>query len=162
IASRASTQPGLAFTCKTDAGPILHSRRNVHRERALTRDAAAAATDFAGIVDHLPTAMAGRAGAFECEEALCMADFSDAATGPARLRLGPSLGTSARAGFASYRGWNADLGRLAGEGFLQGDFHIVAQVRASLTTRTAAARGPHAENTFKNVGKSRAEIGAKA
>ena len=51
---------------------------------------------------------------------------------------------------------------LAGKGLVEADFHVVAQVGAALTASTAAARGSHAENAFKNIGKGRAEIGAEA
>src|SRR5439155_22604845 len=104
IAGRAAAQAGFAFTCKPDAGPILYAGRDIDRECALARNAPAAATDLARVVDHLPAAMTGRARALKRKETLGVPDLSDTSTGPARFRLGSSLRATARARFAGYRG----------------------------------------------------------
>ena len=90
-----------------------------------------------------------------------------ARAGGAGLRLGARLGAGARAGLASQGGRHLDGRRLALEGVLQHDFHVVAQVGAALAAiAAAAARAPAAEATeqiVENVGHGGGEtIAAKA
>jgi len=53
------------------------------------------------------------------------------------------------------------LRRLAGKRFLQRDFHVVAQIRAALASRAAAAAAAHTEQIIEDVGEGGGEIGAK-
>ena len=76
-----------------------------------------------------------------------------AAAHRAGLRLGAGLGAGARAGLAGDRDRNLDLRGLAEEGFLQRDFHVVAQVGAALAAAAAAALPGHAEQVFENIGE---------
>ena len=46
-------------------------------------------------------------------------------------------------------------------GFLQRDFHVVAQVGAALASGAAAAAAAHAEQIVENIGEGGGEIGAK-
>ena len=85
-----------------------------------------------------------------------------AAAHRAGLRLGAGLGAGARAGFAGDRDRNLDLRGLAVEGFLQRDFHVVAQVGAALAAAAAAALPGHAEQVFENIGEGRGKAGAEA
>src|SRR5262249_43689385 len=106
--------------------------------------------------------MAGRTGALEREEALRMANAALAAASRAVARARAALGAGARAGLAGDRSGDADLGCLAGEGFGQGDFHVVAQVCAPLASGGAAAPAAQAEQIIEDVGKARCESGAEA
>src|SRR5580704_5179027 len=108
--------------------------------------------------------MAIRAGALEREKPLGVANPALAAAGRTGFWLGAGLGAGAGAGFAGYRGRDADLRILAGERFLQRDFHIVAQIGAALAAGAAAAAAAarHAENAFEQVGEGGAELGAEA
>src|SRR5690606_25237944 len=72
-------------------------------------------------------------------------------------------------GFAGDAGWHPDLGLLAGEGFGEGDFHVVAQVgtalaRVALAGAAAAAPAAHefAEQVVEDVGHRGREVGAEA
>ena len=115
------------------------------------------------ILDHLAAALADRTGALQREEAaLGVADAAVAVAVLAGLRLGAGLGAGAGAGFAGHRGRQPHLRVLAGEGLLQRDLHVEAQVRAALAARAALARAAHAENAFEDVGEGRAEIVAEA
>ena len=105
------------------------------------------------IFDHLPTALAARAGALQRKEPLRLPHPAGTAAHRASLRLRTGFGPGAGAGFASDRDWNLDLGGLAEEGFLQRDFHVVAQVSAALAPATTAALTGHAEQVFENIGK---------
>ncbi|MGY4300594.1 hypothetical protein ACVWXN_008689 [Bradyrhizobium sp. i1.4.4] len=79
--------------------------------------------------------------------------------------LVPALGADARAGLAGDRDRNLDLRGLAAKGFLERDFHVVAQVGATLAAAAAALPG-HAEQVFEDVGEgggeARTETGAAA
>ena len=63
-----------------------------------------------------------------------MADAAGAAAMGAELQLAAGLGAGAGAGLAGDRGRDAHLGGLAGEGFVEVDFHVVAQVGAALAS----------------------------
>src|SRR5215470_2220137 len=84
-----------------------------------------------------------------------------AAAHRAGLRLGAGFGAGAGAGFTGHRSWNADLRGLAVEGFLERNLHIVTQIGAALAPARAPTPGGHAENAFKQIGKSGAEIGTE-
>ena len=76
------------------------------------------------------------------------------------LRAG--LGAGAGAGFAGDRRRQPHLRGLAGEGLLEADLHVVAQVGAALAAVAAAAAAAHAEDALEQVGEGGAEIGAEA
>src|ERR1700733_13972518 len=88
ISRRAAANAGFTLAGETDAGAVLDARWDVHRERALTRDAAGARARNAGAVDRLTAAVAIRAGALKREEALGVANAALAAAHRADLRLG--------------------------------------------------------------------------
>src|SRR5882672_8741402 len=90
-----------------------------------------------------------------------MADPAVAVAGRAGLRLGAGLGAAARAGLAGHRSRQPHLRGLAGEGLVQRDLHVEAQIGAALAARAALAAAAHAEDAFENIGKRRAEIGAE-
>src|SRR6202030_3042424 len=115
---------------------------------------------MAGGFDHLATAQTARAGSLQREKSLRLPYPAGAAAHRAGLRLGAGLGADARTGFAGDRDRNLDLGSFAEEGFLQRDFHVVAQIGAALASTAATALPGHAEQVFKNIGKGRREAGA--
>ena len=80
---------------------------------------------------------------------------------PQVFGLVPALAPMPEQDFAGDRDRNFDLGGLALEGFLQGDFHIVAQVRATLAAATAAL-ARHAEQVFENIREGGSKAGAEA
>ena len=141
---------------------------NVDRKRALLGQASVAAALAAGIGDHLAAALAGGTGAFDREEALRRADPADAAAGRAGLRAGARLCAAARAFVALDRGGNADLRRLAGEGLLQRDLHVVAKIGATLAAGAAGLAAPGAsthhlaEDVVEDVGHRRGEVAAES
>src|SRR5215467_1292964 len=161
IARRTAAQPGFALTRKADAGPILYTGRNIDRERALARDAPAAATDLARIVYDLSAAMAGWARALEREKTLRVPDLAGAAAGRTGFWFRSGLGAAPRAGLAGDRRRNADLGGFARKSLLKANFHVVAQVGSAFATGSASPRRSHSENALKNIGEGRPEIGAE-
>src|ERR1043166_7469844 len=86
VAGRTAARAGFAFTREPDARAILDPCRDVHRERALARDAAGARAGRTRILDHLAPAVTRRTRALHGEEALGMADLAVAAASRARLR----------------------------------------------------------------------------
>src|SRR6202043_2432475 len=161
-ARRPAADAGLAFAGEPDSGAVFHPLRNVDRQGPLPRHPSRADAGRAGVLDHLAAALAARAGSFQREEALRLPHPPGAAAGRAGLRLGAGLGAGARTGFAGDRDRNFDLGGLADEGFLQRDFHVVAQVLAALAPAAAAALSGHAEQILENIGKRRGKAGAEA
>src|SRR5262249_28391079 len=117
----------------------------------------------AGIVDHLAAALAVRAGPLQREEALGVAHAPLAAAGRTGLRPGPDLGARARTGLARHRGRDAHLRGLAGEGFVEADLHVVAQVGAALAAAAAATpAATHAEEIVEDIREGRGHIAEAA
>src|ERR1700730_17556889 len=153
IARRAATHTGLAFAGKPDARAVFHALRNIDRQRALARHPAGTRARRTGILDYLAAALAAGTGSLQREKSLRLPHAAGAAAHRAGFRLGAGLGTGARTGFAGHRNRNLDLGGLAEEGFLQRDFHIVAQVGAAFAAAAASALPGHAEQVFENIRK---------
>jgi hypothetical protein len=107
----------------------------------------------AGVLDHLTAALTAGAGPLKREESLGLPHAASAAAGRAGLRLGAGLGAGARTGLAGDRDRDLDLRGLALKGFLERDFHVVAQIGAALASATAAALPGHAEQVFENIGE---------
>src|SRR5262249_35759556 len=70
VARRAAAGAGVAFAGEADARAVFNARGDFDRERALFLREAAAVAGLAGVLDGLPTAMAGGAGAHHAEHAL--------------------------------------------------------------------------------------------
>src|SRR5262249_48613413 len=95
----------------------------------------------------------------EREETLGVTDASLAAAGRTSLGFGAGLGARAGAALAGHRGRDVHLGGLAAIGFLQGDFHVVAQIGAALATAAAStATAAHAEQVIEDVGEGGSHI----
>src|SRR5581483_10808602 len=88
IAGRAAAHARFALAGESNAGAVFNALRNIHRQRALTRDTAGAGARRARTVDRLATAVAVRAGALQREEALRVPDAALAAAHRADFRLG--------------------------------------------------------------------------
>src|SRR5262245_48214385 len=99
--------------------------------------------------------MTARAGPFQREKTLRVPNLAGAAAGRAWLRLGAGPGAASRASFACHRGWDANLRCFAGKSLVEGNFHVIAEVGPALTPGTPAAATCHAEDTFKDISKSR-------
>src|SRR5258707_4140351 len=153
IARRAAADPGLALASKADARAVLHALRDIDRQATLARPAPRARARGTRVFDHLAAALTAGAGSLEREKSLRLPNAAGAAAQRAGLRLGAGLGPGARTGFASDRNRNLDFGGLAEEGFLQRDFHVVAQVGTTLAPAAAAALPGHAEQVFENIGE---------
>ena len=139
IARRAAARAGLAFARQADARAVFDAGGDVDGQRALARDAAGAAADRARIVDRLAAPAACRAGALDGEETLLRPHAPVAAARRTLARPRAGLGARAGAGFARDRRWQLQARRLAVEGFLERDLHVVAEVRPAC--RAAAAPG---------------------
>ena len=74
-------------------------------------------------------------------------NLSASAARDARHNTGSRLRARAVASFAKFQPRNADFRVYPGRGFLEGQFHVVAKVRAALRAASAA---PAAENIFKS------------
>src|SRR5258707_13146289 len=153
IARRPAADAGLALAGKADARAVLHALRDIDRQAALARHAPRARARGTRVFDHLAATLTARAGSLKREKSLRLPHAASAAAQRAALRLGAGLRAGARTGFAGDGNRNLDLGGLAEEGFLQRDFHVVAQVGATLAPAAASALPGHAEQVFKNIGE---------
>src|SRR6266480_2949168 len=162
IARRSATDAGLAFAGKPNAGAIFHALRNVDRQCPLARYPSRARAGRTGIFDHLAAALTAGAGSLQREKSLRLPHPAGAAAHRAGLRLGAGLGAGARTGFAGHRDRDLDLRGLAEEGFLQRDFHVVAQVLAALAPAATSALPGHAEQIFENIREGRGKASAEA
>src|SRR5205814_8835900 len=151
IARRASANPGLALARTADAPSVLHALRYIDRQAALARPPPRARARGTRVFDHLAAALTAGTGSLEREKSLRLPHAAGAAAHRAGLRLGAGPGAGARTGFAGDRNRNHDFGGLAVEGFLQRDFHVVAQVGTTLAPAASALPG-HAEQVFENIG----------
>src|SRR6185503_13291727 len=161
-AGRSAADAGFAFAGQTNAGAVLDALRDVDRQSPVARHPSRPCAVRAGVLDHLAAALTAGAGPLQREEALGLPHPAGAAACRAGLRLGAGLGAGARAGLAGDRDRNLDLRGLAEVGFLQRDFHVVAQVGAALASAAAPALPGHAEQILENIGKRRGEAGAEA
>src|SRR5579863_9215655 len=132
IARPSAAHPRLALARQPDARAVLNAGRHIDREAALAGDAAGAGAAVARIFDDLTAALAGRASGLDGEETLLPAHPALAGAGAAGGRLGAGFGAGAQAGLAGQAGRQLDGGVLALVGVFEGDFEIVAQVRAAL------------------------------
>src|SRR3954453_20147358 len=162
VTVRPAAHAGLTLASEANARAILDTRRHVHRERALARDAAGARAVRTWIVDHLAAALTGHAGALECEEALLVPHLSGAAAGRTGLGLGAGLRAGAGAHLTGDGRRNAHLRGLAAVSLLERDLHVVAQVGATLAATAIAAPAAHPEQVFEDIREGGAEIGAEA
>src|SRR5689334_8056554 len=71
----------LAFVSHSNTGALVNARRDFHGELALAQRPAFAMAIRAGVGDHFAGAAAGRAAAFDDEEALLRAHLSHATAG---------------------------------------------------------------------------------
>src|SRR5690606_15786243 len=158
IARRSATHARFAFTGKADACAILHASRDVDGERTLFLRSTRAMTIGARLVDGLAAPVAGRAGAFNGEEALRRPHLAITLTGWTGDRLRAGRRARAGADITRNRTRHADLRLLAFKGFFQCDFHIVAQIMsarlAAAAPSAAASPAAHelAEKIVENVG----------
>ena len=151
IARRAAPHTRLTLTGQTDARSVLNTGRYVDGQRPLFRHAALTATLAAGIGDCLTATMTGRAGALDRKEALRGAHTTGTGAGRAGLGLGAGLGAGTGAGFTGHGSRNTDLRGFALVGFLQRDFHVVAQVGAAFTPAGRAARTSTAHHLAEDI-----------
>ncbi len=147
VAGGRAAQAGLALAGQADAGAVLDAGRDGDVERALALHAPRPLADLAGVLDDAPGPAAGGAGALDQEEALLRADLSRALAARAGLRAGGggTLGPGALARLAGDRGGDADIGLRTGEGFLEADLDLGAQVGPAAGGAAARAAAPAAE-----------------
>src|SRR5690606_760086 len=152
-------QPRFPLAGEADSRAILYPGGNIDRERAFFRDAPLAMAFAAWILDRLTAPAALRTGALDGKEALRRTDPAGTAAHAARDGRRAWTGAASRAFVTLHCGWHPNLGRLAGEAFLERDFHIVAQVSPALAAIRLAAMPPAhhlTENIFENIGKTAA------
>jgi hypothetical protein len=154
----------FAFARKTDAHAVFDTRWNFDRQSALLPHPAQAAAFLAGRLNNAADALTGRAGAFDREKSLLRAHAALAFAHRAICGIGTGRSAGAFAVVASDGIGNRDLLVDAGEGFLERDVEIVAQIGAAhgalLLLRTAPTAQNLAEHFVENIGKARAEFEA--
>src|SRR5258708_3253186 len=150
IARRTAIHAGLALAGQADAIALIDARGNLHRQGLVLLDAPGAAAGRAGVGHHLAGAVAGGTRLLDREEALRQPHRPRAVAGVAGLGLRAGLRAGALAGLARFHRGDADLGRGAPRGLLEGDLQVVAQVGAAEDGGTAAALAA-AENVAEDV-----------
>src|SRR5689334_3839113 len=141
IAGRSLANARFAFARDPDSSPFVDAGRYLDRKPALVDRAAFAMADRAGIADGLAASPASWAATLNREEALLGADLSGAAAGPAGV--GTAIGTSAALAFATLalrQAFDGDGLFGAGEGFLECQLNVVAQVCPTSGVLASAAR----------------------
>src|ERR1051325_5375989 len=137
VTRRPAADAGFALAGQPDAGAILNPLRDVDRQRAVALYASRARAGGARIFNGLPAALTARAGSLKRKKALRLPHPPGAAAHRAGFRFGAGPGAGTRAGVAGDRNRDLDLRGLAEKRFFQGDFHIVAQIRATLAPAAA-------------------------
>src|SRR5688572_3124122 len=156
VARRPAVAPGLAFASEPDPVAIVDAGRNLDRERLVLAHAAPAAALAARLVDRCARAAAARARLLNREKALGHAELSDAAASLAGDRLGAGLRPLARATRALDLCGDVERDRIAGDGLLESQLEVVAQIRAA-EHLVAAAAAPAAEDIAEHVAENIAE-----
>src|SRR5664279_4486953 len=111
----------------------------------------------ARVFDHLACAVTLGAGLLNREKALLHAHLAVTAAGGASHWLGAGFCAGALAGFALSHDRNADLGFAAARRVFQRDFHVIAQVSATVHVGTACAAS-RAKNITENITECIREI----
>src|SRR5690606_35103167 len=131
IARWSAAQPCLALVGQAAARAVLDALGNVDAELAVFLAPALATAIGAGLVHHLPTALADRAGALDGEETLRRAHLAMPVALAAGMGAGARLGARAVAGGATHQGRHIDLYGAALEALFEADFEVVAQIAAA-------------------------------
>src|SRR5690625_611800 len=154
VTGRAAALAGLALAGEANARTVFHACRNVDLKGLLSMHASGTVTALAGRFDDLALAPAPGTGAFDGKEPLLHAHAASTLTGRAADRMRARLGAAATTAFAADPGRDANLRLLAVVGFVQGDIHVVAEVRPG--RRAAAARTAHdvPEHLVEDIGKA--------
>src|SRR5690606_7416237 len=106
----------------------------------------------AGLVHHLATALADRAGPLNGEEPLRRAHLAMAIALPAGMGAGTRLGARAVTGGAAHQGGHIDFDGAALKTLFEVDFQIIAQiVAAQLGSAATAAPAAAAHEIAKDV-----------
>jgi hypothetical protein len=151
VARRCTARAGFALAGQANPRPFVYACRNVDGERLGAVDTPFAATGRARVCDDLTCSMARRAGALDNEETLLRPYFAMACARTALSRRRAGLGPAAATRCALCRHLDADLGCLAVEGVLKGDFEIVTKVGTARRSALAAAPGELAEDIVEDV-----------
>jgi hypothetical protein len=165
VPGRPATQPRLTFASEADARTILHTLRDVDRQRPLPRDAAGSRAVLARVLNGFSPALAIGTGPLDGEEALGRAHLAVAGAGRTGGRPRAGFGSGTAALLAGDAGRHTDLRRLAGVGLRQRDLEVVAQIRAALAPRAGARSAPAAhelaEEIVEDVRHRRGEVRAE-
>src|SRR5260370_38345724 len=129
VAGRPDPHPGLALAREPDAGAVLDAGRDIDRQHALAGDPPGPGAGRARTVDNMAAALAGRAGPFQGEKALGMADAAGAPAGRTGFGVGAALGAGARAGLAGDRCRDSYLRLLAGKGLVEANLEELRVVK---------------------------------
>ncbi len=86
ITRRAAVHAAFSVSREANAGPVFHAGGNVGVNRPLAQHPAFAFAFGAGIGDHMTSALAGRTGARNAEEALLVANLAASVAGAAGNR----------------------------------------------------------------------------
>src|SRR5690554_5356000 len=159
VARRAAVDTGLPLTIQAYAIPGIHSGRNLHRQGTGLAYAAFTVTLVARHLDMLSATATGGAGLLYREKALLHAYLTMAATGGAGLFGRARLGTRPVTAVAFDMARHTNIYRGTGNGTLQVELQVVAQVTATLggigiaPTRAAEDIAEHvAENITEAAG----------
>src|SRR5579883_1550347 len=159
VAGRAAVYPGLPFVGEAEPRAVIHAGRDVDLELALRLAASRAAAGGARIANDLTGAVAGAARAADGDEALLVGDLAAAVTGGAGGGAAAGLRARAVAAVASLHARHLDIGIHAENGFVEGDFEIVADVLAALRAGTPAPGASEEIAEAKEIAENVAEIG---
>src|SRR4249919_3376645 len=134
VAGRRTGRAGLALARQTDAITIVDACRNLDRQDFLFLDPTVAVAGLAWIGDGLSTPAAMRTGLLHGEDAALHAYLATPMAGRAGIDFAV-LRATALAGFADSERGDLDPLFDTGDGFLEVEFHHIADV--GTTTRTA-------------------------
>src|SRR5271165_5256206 len=139
VACRPAKLTDFASACETDAGPVLHPRRNIGVNRALAQNAAFALALRAGIGNHAARTLARRTGASNAEESLLVANLAAPRARAAGHRALAWSCAGAVAFLASLVAADCNTSLFAEKGFFEFEREILAKVGAALHPAATAA-----------------------
>src|SRR5688572_20738664 len=156
VARRSAVATGFAFARQANPVAVVDARRDLDRERLVLAHASSAAALAARLVDRCAGAATARARLLDREETLRHAQLSDAAAGLARDRLRAGLCAPAGTARAFHLCRDVERDRIAGDGLLEAQLEVVAQIRAAKHLGAAAATSA-AEDIAEHIAENVAE-----
>jgi hypothetical protein len=162
VTGRSAVFTGLAFTGQTDTIPGIYTGRDLHGQGLAFLYPALAMAAATRVGDDRAATLAMRTGLLHREKALLHAHLAMSAAGGTALRLAALFRAAAPAFLAGNLGRHADFYLGTGDGILQRQIQLVAQIGAPVDALASSATTPAAKDIAEHIAKNIVEPASTA